>query len=119
FDIDLPPRGTWRACLLMIPTLDGEPMGVIHGCAGDGVDPYEERRRRFLNDSTAFEAPLSCSRQQLVIDTLDRATYDLLALRLYDVERDEREWVPVAGLTMYVALFVSVELKEYGHREML
>jgi len=105
FDIDLPPRGTWRACLLMIPTLDGEPMGVIHGCAGDGVDPYEERRRRFLNDSTAFEAPLSCSRQQLVIDTLDRATYDLLALRLYDVERDERAWVPAAGLPMYVALF--------------
>src|SRR5207244_2465836 len=51
FDVALGPRGTWRACLSCIPTIDGEPIGLTPVCES-GIhaadDAYGLRQDVFL-----------------------------------------------------------------------
>jgi glycogen debranching enzyme len=107
FDIELGPQGAWHACLNLIPYIDGKPLQPLYGCrsfAGTN-SVYDRRRKIFLNEATKFTAPQSETLSTVVVGALEQARRDLVALRLYDLDRGERAWTMAAGLPIFVALF--------------
>jgi glycogen debranching enzyme len=106
FRVEIPPQGCWHACLDIIPTIDGNPIGAERSCCSFAAndDEFAARRLTFLDSTTRFRAP-DRSMTPIVIATLDRARRDLAALRLYDLDGPDGSWVPAAGLPVYQALF--------------
>lgn len=107
FQIQLGPGEIWHACISMIPIVEGEAIPPLYGCHfAAGADNFHERRRQlFLEEATAFSTPGSGTLSQIVVGALEQAKIDLVALRLYDLDRDDRAWTMTAGLPIYVALF--------------
>jgi glycogen debranching enzyme len=99
FDVALPPRGSWHACIAFAPRIDGKRMRPL-------AHRHSDRRAvRFLGESTRFQVddrrpPLS----SVVTSALEQARHDLAALRLFDLDRSDG-WTMAAGLPMYVALY--------------
>lgn len=106
FDVELPPRGQWHACLLWIARIDGR--SGLPPAACRAFDPPPEAdipESVFLREATVFESVGHATLAPLVSAVLERARRDLLALRLPRFDQDSRAWVVAAGLPMYVALF--------------
>jgi len=107
FDVRLPPRGAWHACLGFHARIDGEELPLHYGCRAfraPGTE-YDRKRRVFLRDSADFRFPHAHALAPVVVGTLRQAKSDLAALRLHDLDRDEDAWTMAAGLPIYVALF--------------
>src|SRR5205823_488639 len=66
---------------------------------------FDSNRRIFLNESTKFKTKESETLTAVVLETLERARSDLAALRLYDLDQNERAWTMAAGLPVYISLF--------------
>jgi len=106
FDIALAPHATWHACLLWIPRIDGETRLPPAECRAFRSRPGPGTPDAvFLGEATAFDSVESETLAPVVLDALERARRDLLALRLRRFDRDSRAWTVAAGLPMYVALF--------------
>lgn len=107
FQISLGPGATWHACLNMIPFIDGKQMPPVYGCRSfTATDTeYDRRRQIYLNESTRHATPETATLAPVVIGAIEQARRDLAALRLYDLDSDERAWVTAAGLPIYVALY--------------
>ncbi len=107
FDISLKPMQSWHACIRMHPHVEDEPAFPLYDCyafqpTGNFLDTT---RTAFLNDSTQFSSPGSQTLTTVVVGALEQAKHDLAALRLHDLDRGERAWVPAAGIPIYIALF--------------
>jgi glycogen debranching enzyme len=107
FDVTLPPRGRWHACVDFIARIDERALPLMYGCRSftGTLAEFDVRRRTFHGESTAFASPQARGLAPVVIQALDQAKADLASLRLYDLDRNERAWTTAAGLPMYVALF--------------
>ncbi len=107
FRIHLPPLGRWHTCIKLIPFIDGKFMPPLYGCHAFGGthNEYDRRRNIFLDEATIFSTPASNTLAGVVIGALEQGKRDLAALRLYDLDVAEREWIMAAGLPIYIALF--------------
>ena len=107
FHVELAPRGTWHACLNLIPYIDGQIMPPRYSCRSfKGIhNERDQQRVRFLDEATAFTTPESETLAPVVVGALEQATRDLAALRLYDLDHGARAWTMAAGLPIYIALF--------------
>ena len=107
FEVSLPPHGTWHTCIRMTPTVDERVMPSPAECKSFTAERSEFDRLRalYLSEATGFQAPGTQTLTPVVIGTLERAKRDLAALRLYDLDHNERAWVPAAGLPIYVSLY--------------
>lgn len=103
FDIALAPQGTWHACLHWIPFIDQRQYRSPECCYGwgqeDGADAL------FLAEATRFQSPESTTLTAAIIQALQQARRDLVALRLPNSSQNPRAWTVAAGIPMYVALF--------------
>lgn len=106
FEIELKPHQAWHACIDIIPTVEGRELQPAYPCdafARGGV--FDREREKFLTTgATYFSAPQSESLSSVVIRTITRASRDLAALRLHDLQHNSG-WVPAAGTPEYLALF--------------
>jgi glycogen debranching enzyme len=107
FQIRLPARGSWHACINVIPVWEGERILPAYSCHSfDPVDnKYDRLRVMFLNESTVFTNPAEDTLSAGIIECFHQARNDLAALRLYDLDADEHTWITAAGLPMYIAIF--------------
>jgi glycogen debranching enzyme len=115
FEIELAPHERWHACINLIPMIYDLPrpgVGVSvfkpvqYGCGRDGhATEWDERRDLFLDEATTFSSERDVPMVSVVTGALNRARQDLAALRLFDLDTDERAWVPAAGLPIYLGLF--------------
>jgi len=107
FKIKLKPQEAWHTCVNIIPRIEQKLLISAYDCGSfEGIrNEYDRRRRIFLNEATQFETPGKGHLTHIVQETLDRAKEDLVSLRLYDIDKDERAWMPAAGLPVYVAIF--------------
>jgi glycogen debranching enzyme len=107
FCVELEPHATWHACINMIPWIDGRQLAPLYSCRSfEGTHNQHDRRRDlFLDAATTFSAPESATLTSTVVGALEQAKRDLAALRLYDLDQDERAWTMAAGLPIYTALF--------------
>jgi glycogen debranching enzyme len=107
FQVELAPRQSWHACVEMRVLIDGTWLEPLYHCGSFHVTHNErdERRRLFLDDATGFASLESDTLAPVVVGALEQARRDLLGLRLYDLDRDERTWTMAAGLPIYIALF--------------
>jgi glycogen debranching enzyme len=102
FRVELPPLGTWRARLEIVPEIVDVLGGVGH--------EVSERQERFLAASTRFSTPERETLAPVVVGALEQARLDLASLRLGDLdglEEGDRDpsWTLGAGLPLYVALY--------------
>ena len=107
FRIDLPPRATWRVGVDVIAVTGGETLPSHPRCRSSCGAPggRDAAPASYLDRTAALSAPGLDMLAPTVIATLERAKRDLFALRLYDLDHDERTWVVAAGLPTYVGLF--------------
>lgn len=105
--IDLAPRASWHGCVEVIAGGSGAGPPLARGCRGFGGtrDTRDVARGTFAHRAARFSAPGEGTLTSTVLAALDRAREDLAALRLYDLDHDERAWTVAAGLPMYVGLF--------------
>jgi glycogen debranching enzyme len=83
-------------------------MPPLYGCH-QFLGTYNEldcKREVFLKESTQFRTdPTQPKLASVVESAILQATHDLAALRLPDLDHENRSWVPAAGQPIYVALF--------------
>lgn len=107
FRIRLAPGATWHACLKFIAEIDGEVLPPLYGCReffGENND-LDRKRHLFLAEAAGFETPASDDLSSVVYQAAEQSKQDLAALRLYDLDYDDRAWTLAAGLPIYIALF--------------
>jgi glycogen debranching enzyme len=97
FRVELPPLGTWRARLEIVP----EIVDVFGGVGREAA----EKQERFLAGSARFSTPESETLAPVVIGALEQARRDLASLRLGDLDEEDQSWTLGAGLPLYVALY--------------
>jgi len=107
FRVELRPRETWHACVNIAPVIDGEVLEPQYSCGefGGVRNEIDRRRRIFLEESTAFEAPGGGTLSHVVLGALEQAKRDLVSMRLHDLDRGPRAWTMAAGLPIYTALY--------------
>src|SRR5204863_4991782 len=107
FDVVLPPRGTWHACVQMVPRVESRnlrPVPACHSIVGSSGE-YDVRRRMFLEEATSFASRESGTLGPRFVAALEQSGRDLAALRLYDCDAGPRAWTTSAGVPAYVAMF--------------
>ncbi|MGH9536032.1 MAG: glycogen debranching N-terminal domain-containing protein [Terriglobales bacterium] len=94
-------------------TIEVEAVGYIDGIEfrplyrgddfnGGGTD-RDHRIELYQKSATMIEVPHPA--QRTLERALDRAVQDLIALRMFDLDREPDAWVPAAGIPIYVATF--------------
>lgn len=107
FRISLQPLQSWHTCIRMVPHVEREPMEPVYDCYAfqPTGNEFDVRREIFLDESTMFSTAETQTLAPLVIGALEQAKHDLSALRLHDLDRDDRAWTMAAGIPIFVALF--------------
>lgn len=107
FRIELAPRGTWHACVDVIAVACGETLPLLYGCRSffGTHNARDVARGTFFHRAASFSAPGAETLASTVVSTVDQAKRDLAALRLYDLDHDERAWTVAGGLPTYICLF--------------
>ncbi|HXF82334.1 MAG TPA: glycogen debranching N-terminal domain-containing protein [bacterium] len=100
FHVTVPPRGTWRACLLFIPVVGHEALEAPAPCHATLIGEVEERRQRWYQAIAALETP-----HDEVRHTYRQAVEDLTVLRLTGADADSEPAVVAAGLPWFATLF--------------
>jgi|SRR5579864_394466 len=107
FHVELGPGKSWHACVKVLAIIEGETLPLQNVCRS--FDPqnndYDRKQQIFLSDATTFRTPEDETLTSIVLGALNQAREDLMALRLFDMDKSEREWVMAAGLPLYIALF--------------
>ncbi|HET7207411.1 MAG TPA: glycogen debranching N-terminal domain-containing protein [Terriglobales bacterium] len=107
FAVNLPPHGTWHACLRWQAHVDGNQLPLtancddLNGCS----DEWSKRQLAFMRDAAEFGIPHDDDLSALVHRVLSRAKSDLAGLRLFDLDKGEHNWKLAAGVPTYLALF--------------
>ncbi len=107
FAVRIEPRGTWHACINVVPTVGERVLEPLYGCHAfrTGLNAFERKRETLLEiDFTRFDTPESQTLSGTVARTVERARRDLASLRLHDLDRDHG-WVPAAGIPEYLAIY--------------
>jgi glycogen debranching enzyme len=107
FDLTLGPQERWHCCVDHAPIFDGKEMSPRYGCRSflTQDNDYDRRSSLFLREATRFASAESGTLAHVVVGALEQSKRDLAALRLFDLDRNDRAWVAAAGLPLYVALF--------------
>lgn len=107
FHVVLGPGKKWHTCLKVLAYIDGKQLPLQPVCcAFDSHDgEFDRKQQLFLRNATQFQTEEQKSLTPLVLGALAQAREDLVALRLFDMDKSESEWVMAAGLPIYVALF--------------
>lgn len=107
FHIQLGAGKSWHACVNLIATIDGQELPLHYRCNSFAPqeNEYDRKRQIFLREATGFQSGESESMAPTVLGALNQAREDLMALRMFDVDKSDREWVMAAGLPLYIALF--------------
>jgi glycogen debranching enzyme len=106
FDVALPPQGSADIGLTFVPAFDGIALETPVGCDEHGRHvSFDARTSEFDGVATRIADDAQPPYRARVFAALRQARADLAALRLFDLDHDERDWVPAAGLPVYVALF--------------
>ena len=100
YEVVIPARGEWSACLQVTPVIDGEVIVPRYQCGhpvdrSTPVERLEEWRRRLPS--------VTCGHDQFRA-LLERSSEDLAALRIFDPEHPERA-VVAAGAPWFMTLF--------------
>ncbi|HEX3904569.1 MAG TPA: glycogen debranching N-terminal domain-containing protein [Polyangia bacterium] len=101
FRVHLDPREIWRATLLWTPQLEGRELPFWDGEA-------DRKRDAFRASSAHYGSSMDGTETATVLQALSRATSDLAALRLLDLDGEDAlgpTWIPAAGIPMYLGLF--------------
>jgi glycogen debranching enzyme len=101
FRVQLKPRQVWRATLQWVAQLAGADL-PFWGEEGD------RKRRAFFESSAEYNAPCETNRTSSVLKTLSQAANDFVALRLFDLDHEDRRgqtWMPAAGVPVYLGFF--------------
>jgi glycogen debranching enzyme len=112
FDVTLPPKGTWKTCVTVLPVIDTPPeqMNCVQDILGSPFSPYrrhEETRIKTLRRNIR-EAPFEYGLPRLETDYHDlrqvyqQALADLRALRL---EYIPGYYILAAGAPWFMTLF--------------
>jgi glycogen debranching enzyme len=102
FRIKLPPNGTWRACSLLQPIIDGVRHQPKYGChEGTQGRTEMDRLQKLWNESRTKIATPAADVQ----NAYEQSVSDMGALRLYEQDTSERLWMPAAGVPWYVTVF--------------
>jgi glycogen debranching enzyme len=107
FHVQLGPRQTWHTCVNLLAHIDGQDLPLHYRCKSFSPQKteYDRKRQIFLHEATGFETLESQHMSATVLGTLNQAREDLMALRLFDMDHSDRDWVMGAGLPLYLALF--------------
>lgn len=107
FPIQLGPGKSWHACVQLLASIDGRELPLWYQCNSftRQQNDYDRKRQIFLDTATGFETTQSGNMGPTVMQTLNQAREDLMALRLFDFDKSDTEWVMGAGLPLYLALF--------------
>lgn len=106
FQIELQARGSWHACLNLIPAIGNKELKPLYGCKALATksNEFDRKREIFLANSTSFDTPRDAHLSVGVARTIQQSKSDLADLRMHQYDRDHG-WVPAAGVPEYVALF--------------
>ena len=79
-------------------------MELLYGCRSfvGEHNKFDALRNIFLSEATAFSTSENDTLAHVVIAALEQARCDLAALRLYDLDHNEREWTMAAGLPLMI-----------------
>lgn len=107
FHVQLGPGRSWHSCIKVLAIVEGKELPLQETCGSFDLqdDDYDRKQQLFLRDATQFRTPENDSLTPLVLGSLGQAREDLMALRLFDMDKSESEWVMAAGLPLYIALF--------------
>jgi glycogen debranching enzyme len=102
FHVTLQPHATWKCCIEWLATVRGEllPAPSPH----HGPTTYESKRSQYLSNVADFAVGCGEDLRQVVAETARRATQDLCALQLFDLEQD-RDVTVAAGVPTYMGVF--------------
>lgn len=106
FTVNLQPHETWVALIDCAVVIDGESLPSPAAQGREAEKKCDREMARFLADAASFSGSDTCGDlAHAVLKTLDRSRRDLIALRLFDLDRSDKCWVPAAGVPSYLALF--------------
>src|SRR5215207_3110628 len=107
FAVTLEPHARWHCCIDIIPMIEDRDLAPRYGCRSftRQSNEYDRRTRIFMSEAARFSSAESGTLSDVVVGALEQGKRDLAALRLYDLDTDERAWTTAAGLPTYVALF--------------
>lgn len=100
YEVIVPARGEWRACIQLIPIIDGDEIEPRYRC-GEPVERSTpvERLRKWRRD-----VPLLETEDEDLRAVVNRSLEDLGALRIFDPDHPERA-VVAAGAPWFMTLF--------------
>lgn len=104
----LEPLQSWQASMSAIAILDGRrepPVSPFRRFHGEARNEREIKRTTFFHYATKIEEQNPDALTHTVIESVRRATSDLVDLRLCDLDQSERTWTLAAGVPVYVAHF--------------
>lgn len=105
FDIALPPRGHWHACIEYVARIEDKVLPAPDCMLRSGMAEVDRTRAPFLEEATSFESAESETLAPEVMAMLEQARHDINAMRLHRLDRGPRAWTVVAGVPMYIGLF--------------
>jgi glycogen debranching enzyme len=107
WNIHLKPGARWHTCINVAARIEEQSFTPIYNCHSFMGEHgrFDRSRNIYLSETTHFTAPQRETLTHVVCDALLQAKEDLAALRLHDLDIDERAWTVAAGLPIYVALF--------------
>src|SRR5215468_297808 len=107
FHVELGPGTSWHTCLKVRALVEGEELPLQNICRSFAPqdNEYDRKQQLFLRDATRFHTLEDETLTPIVLGALNQAREDLMALRLFDMDKSEHEWVMAAGLPLYIALF--------------
>jgi hypothetical protein len=105
FPIELNAQALWHCCVDIIPVIEGSELTPRYTCRSFSpqANEYDRRTQIFLGEASRFSSPESDTLSGVVIGALEQGKRDLAALRLFDLDSDDRAWTTAAGLPIYVA----------------
>ncbi|HKR82690.1 MAG TPA: glycogen debranching N-terminal domain-containing protein [Terriglobales bacterium] len=101
FQVHLQPHATWNCCLEWLTSAQAQPLPPPS--PHRVVTAYERKRSSYLSNVTGFTVTGNDLRQ-VVAKAARRATLDLCALRMFDLEAN-REAIVAAGVPTYMGVF--------------
>lgn len=107
FQIQLGPMQTWHICVNLLAHIDGRDLPLQYRCRSFSPkeNTYDRKRQLFLESAAGFDTLENRTLSAIVLGTINQAREDLMALRLFDMDKSDDEWVMAAGLPLYIALF--------------
>jgi glycogen debranching enzyme len=107
YHVQLAPHAHCHFCVDFFPSIDGRALTPGYSCNTffGAHNKYDSLRLQFLNSATHFDCPAEKRFTSVVTGCIKQAARDLTALRLYDLDTNEKAWTVAAGHPIYVALY--------------